>query len=333
MLAPLLLGSNVFYYVTERNRLIDICRISKQKCYCRITTEVRMTQILDSETFLAFRRRGFVVINELIPNDEVLFIKDTLLRLHDTNAGYAEGAQFDAIAGGGGGGPRFPQILGPSNYAPGLTKTRYHQLGLQIARQMLGDKARFDSDISFFKPAKIGSDTPWHQDEAFGNPAFDGPGISIWLAVTDANATNSCMSFIPGSQEYPVLEHRPVGGNPKNHALECTGDFDVTTAVECPLTAGSCTVHTHRTLHYAGPNPSDRPRLGYALIFDVPPVLRAEPRDFPWRAQQSTDRAARQRTWQRRGGILLYLWRRRRRWQFRLLVEARGVLKRVLTGC
>lgn len=286
-----------------------------------------MPQILDNKMFQDFRRYGFVIVDGLVSSAEVVFIKDTLLKLHETNAGYDEGAQFDAVAGGGNGTQRFPQILGPSNYAHNLARTRYHELGLQIAKQVLGDKARFKSDISFLKPPRIGSDTPWHQDEAFGNPAFDHQEISIWLAVTPASATNSCMSFIPGSHEYRVLEHRPIGGNPKSHALECIGEFDATTAVECPLAAGSCTVHTHRTLHYAGPNPSDEPRLAYVLIFDVPPVLRTEPHNFFWREQQSTDRAAREQNWQRRGGFLVYLWRRRHRVRLdRLIVEARRLL-------
>lgn len=290
-------------------------------------------QILDNDKLLAFHRHGFISIDRLIEADEVLFIKNTLLQLHETNAGYEEGAQFDAVSDGTICGQSFPQILCPSNYAHGLTKTNYYKIGLQIAEQILGREARFKSDISFLKPATIGSYTAWHQDEAFGNPAYDHREISIWLALTPANSSNSCMSFIPGSHEYPVLEHRPIGGNPRNHALECIGEFDATTAVECPLTAGSCTVHTHRTLHYAGPNMSDQPRLAYVLIFDVPPVLRSEPYDFFWRQLQATDRAARERNWQRRGGFLIYFWRRRHRFKFdRLVGEARRILKHPFSG-
>ena len=172
----------------------------------------------------------------------------------------------------------------------------------------LGSKARFKLDIAFLKPPHVGSDTAWHQHEAFGNPEFDQEEITIWLALTPATSSNSCMSFISGSHLGPVLEHRPVGGDPHVHALECIGPFDALAAVESPLTVGSATIHTRRTLHYAGPNPSDDYRLAYALLFDTPPVLRAEPYILTWQSEQ-TNRAARERAWKRKH-LMLYTWRR-----------------------
>jgi hypothetical protein len=273
-----------------------------------------MEYTVGSETVAAFRRDGFVVIDGLVQQPEIAQLRDMLLALHERNAGFAEGAQFDAA------GPengikqrRFPQILNPRNFDARLMETGFHRCGLQIARQLLGPRARFRSDISFMKPARIGSDTPWHQDEAFGNPAFDHQEITIWLALTPASVANSCMSFIPGSQHFPVLEHRPMGGDPRSHALECIDGFDPAQAVACPLVAGSCTIHTHRTLHYAGPNNSDQFRLAYALLFDVPPTLSQERRDFYWQRAQQTERAVRMQDWRRRGGVFVHLWRQRHR--------------------
>jgi hypothetical protein len=284
---------------------------------------------LDNEALVAFRRDGFIAIPQLVSQREVERIKAILVRLHESNTGFHEGAQFDAA------GPdgdvkqrRFPQILNPRTYAPELIAGEYYQVCLDMARSILGDKARLKNDISFMKPSRIGSDTPWHQDEAFGNPAFDHKDITVWLALTPANASNSCMSFIPGSHEFPIMMHRPVGGDLRAHALECIDDFDTTIAIECALPAGGCTIHGCRTLHYAGPNPSDDYRLAYALLFDTPPTLRAEPQDFPWIRQQHTDRAARHQKWRRHGGIVLFMWRERRRMGARLLAELRRQLIR-----
>jgi hypothetical protein len=274
-----------------------------------------MSYALDAEALAAFRRDGFISISQFIAPSEVVGIRAKLLELHDKNAGFEEGAQFDAAAPDSDGDTKerlFPQILNPSFYARELTATSFHDAAKVLARQILGENARFVGDISFLKPARIGSTTPWHQDEAFRSGMFDHEEITIWLAVTPANVSNSCMSFIPGSHLLSVLEHRPMGGDPRVHALECVGDFDSSKAVECPLHIGGCTIHSQRTLHSAGPNESDDFRLAYALQFEVPPMPRREPHNFSWREEfGQTDRAARERAWRRRGGAILYAWRRR----------------------
>jgi ectoine hydroxylase-related dioxygenase (phytanoyl-CoA dioxygenase family) len=287
-----------------------------------------MAYKLTAETLAEFRRDGFVVIDDLIPATEIARLRSILMKLHENNVGFEEGAQFDAI------GPeadakerRFPQIIHPRVYAKELMTSGYYQVALEIARQILGDKAHLKEDISFMKPARIGSITPWHQDEAFNNPAFDHKEITIWLAVTPAGADNSCMSFIPGSNLFEVLEHQPVGGDPRVHALECIGDFDRSLAVECPLRAGSCTIHDNRTLHYAGPNISDSVRMGYALLFAAPPVPRAVAREFSWSQSRHTDGMIRQQVWSRKGGIILEAWRRRHRLRLRVNAEIRRLLR------
>jgi ectoine hydroxylase-related dioxygenase (phytanoyl-CoA dioxygenase family) len=267
---------------------------------------------LDDSALAAFERDGFITVKQLVPADEVARMRDIILRLHDENVGFEEGAQYDALAPDGDTKQRrFPQITNPRFYADELTATEFYKVGAEIARQLLGDKVRFKADLSFLKPARIGAPTAWHQDEAFGDPKIEYKEISIWLALTPANASNSCMSFIPGSHLTPLLDHRPVGGDPRSHALECQDGFDPSLAIECPLSPGDCTIHAHRTLHYAGPNPSDSARLGYVLMYDTPPRPRTIPREFRWQTQQSTDRSSREQSWRRRGGIFVHVWRYR----------------------
>ncbi|WP_428536348.1 phytanoyl-CoA dioxygenase family protein [Rhodopila sp.] len=272
-----------------------------------------MERPLDSETVDKFHGDGFVAMEQLVSPQEAERMRAVLLRLHETRVGFNEGAQFDAAGcDTADNRPRFPQILNPSNYAKELLTTSYRNTATAIAKQLLGQDARLQLDIAFFKPARIGSDTPWHQDEAFSNPDLEHDQITIWLALAPISRNNSCMSFIPGSHKLPVLEHRAKDGDPRNHALECIGTFDAATAVECPLQAGGATIHSHRTLHYAGPNPSSEYRIGYALVFDTPFRLRKKPLVFGWQQhQQLTDRQLRKRAWRRHGGIIVELWRGR----------------------
>jgi ectoine hydroxylase-related dioxygenase (phytanoyl-CoA dioxygenase family) len=176
----------------------------------------------------------------------------------------------------------------------------------------------------------IGAATPWHQDEAFQDPANEYHELSFWLALQPTDRSNSCMEFIPQSHHRPVLPHWFPGDDPRVHALECVSGFDPAEAVPCALPAGGCTIHTQRTLHYAGPNASANPRLAYVLIFDLVPTPATEARVFPWREAHRTARAQREQAWRRRGGILVHLWRQRSRVRVTtLLFDLRRAMKAI----
>ena len=208
---------------------------------------------------------------------------------------------------------RFPQILHPRSFAPELIGSSFYQTARGIAEQLLGSEVRFKADISLMKPALIGGPTPWHQDEAFQDPAFDYHEISFWLALQPVDEANSCMAYVPGSHKGPVLPHGFPGGDARIHALECVSGFDPRDAVLCPVPTGGCVIHTQRTVHGAGPNLSDRDRMAYVLIFDRVPTPVRQARQFPWRIEHRTARAQRELAWRRQGGLLVHLWRQRSR--------------------
>ena len=288
---------------------------------------------LSKVTLDAYRADGFVAFDPILPEPELQYIRDTLLKLHETGAGFKEGAQFDAISATDSNGPkRFPQILHPRNFAPGLLDTQFFQVAQAAARQILGENIRFKADISLLKPAEIGAATPWHQDEAFLDPAYDYQEASFWLALQPTDRSNSCMEFIAGSHLGPVLPHGFPGDDPRVHALECKSGFNPAEAVPCLLPRGGCSIHNSRTLHYAGPNVSATPRLAYVLLFNTTPVPREEPRSFPWLNQQSTPRAQRELNWRRKGGLFVHLWRQRNRVKLSDLKTLTFDLKRSLSA-
>jgi ectoine hydroxylase-related dioxygenase (phytanoyl-CoA dioxygenase family) len=286
---------------------------------------------ITDEALAAYRRDGYTVIDHLIPALETARLGEILLNLHEKRIGFDEGALFDAEGLDDGADQRFPQILNPRLFAPELEKSEYFRVGSSIAKQILGETARLRVDITFLKPPHVGSPTRWHQDIAFGNPMYDWNQLTIWLALTPADATNSCMSFVPGSHNLPVLDHRPVGGDPRIHALECVAYFDQSRVVECPLSPGGCTIHDVRTLHYSGPNNSDRVRLAYALVFDTTPVLRRVPYNFPWREHRNmTARASRERRWRRGSGFFIYAWRQLRQFHLRGIADLERIKSAII---
>jgi len=269
---------------------------------------------LDARMIRRFREDGFLMFDTGLSMQDLVALRQTLIRLHAENIGFEEGALFDATGiDDGSAPPRFPQILHPRSFAPELIDNNFYQTAKVIAEQILGSEVRFKADISLMKPARIGDATPWHQDEAFQDPAFDYDEISFWLALQPVDEANSCMTYVPGSHKGPVLPHGFPGGDARIHALECVGGFDPRDAVSCPLPAGGCVIHSQRTVHGAGPNVSDRDRLAYALIFDRVPTPARTVRHFPWREQHRTARARRELEWRRHGGLLVHLWRQRGR--------------------
>jgi hypothetical protein len=296
---------------------------------------------LDAGMVERFREDGFLAFDPGIASSDIAALRTTLLALHNENVGFEEGALFDAMGlDDGSTPPRFPQILHPRSFAPELIGNSFYQVARGIAEQLLGSEVRFKADISLMKPARIGDATPWHQDEAFQDPAFEYSEVSFWLALQPVDVPNSCMAYIPGSHKGPVLPHGFPGGDARIHALECVSGYDPQAAVLCPLPAGGCVIHNQRTVHGAGPNTSDGDRLAYVLIFDRVPTPSRVHREFPWRAEHRTARAQRELEWRRHGGLLVHLWRQRTRLRvtsvrtllFDVRRAARAVRKMVLAG-
>lgn len=247
---------------------------------------------LTAEQIARFREQGFLQVDRLVADDEIAWVREIYDRLFAQRAGWEKGDQFD-LAGSDDptAKPRLPQLMNPAAHAPELNRAVFRQTAFEIARQLLGEQIERGDEHAICKPAEDGAETPWHQDEAYWDPAFAYDALSIWTPLQEATLINGCMQFIPGSHlGRSVRPHHSIGHDVRIHGLE-TDDVDPRLAVACPLQAGGCTIHHCRTLHYAGPNRSGQPRRAYILTFRTPPVPLDAPRDFPWLTAR---RAARQ---------------------------------------
>ena len=67
-----------------------------------------------------------------------------------------------------------------------------------VAEQLIGDDAVMFQTMALVKPPLIGSEKPWHQDNAYFKYApLDGV-CGFWLALDDATKENGCMHVLPG---------------------------------------------------------------------------------------------------------------------------------------
>ncbi len=251
------------------------------------------TVSLTPEQVAFYHENGYLSIPNIMPLDEVAWMRDVYDRLFAEQAGRAVGDQFD-LAGTDEEGQAavLPQILGPAKYAPELRDSKLWVNAAHIVHQLLGQDALFGDGHMIFKPARTGAETPWHQDEAYWDPTLDYTSLSVWVPLQEATVENGCMWFVPGSHHLEVLPHQSIGGDVRIHALEVLG-ADIGSAVACPLPAGGATFHGSRTLHATGPNRSDVPRRAYILSGGLPAVPRPDDRRFQWNEAKQTAREAR----------------------------------------
>lgn len=262
-----------------------------------------------------FHQQGFLLIPQLCERTELAGIASILRKLFARQAGRAEGNQMDMLGDDRDPhGAVQPQIVKPSVYAPTLLRTRLFAHAAGIARQLLGPEAQFSFDHSILKPAGRAAATPWHQDEAHhSDEHFRHPQISFWVPLQDVDESNGCLRYVPGSHRVGLLPHRPAGGDPGIHALECLVPVDPAAPVSCLLAAGGAALHDGRTLHGALPNTGAHDRLAYVMVFRAPREARAEPVKPVWLAAQRTARLERSAQWRRHGGVALLFGRWMRR--------------------
>jgi ectoine hydroxylase-related dioxygenase (phytanoyl-CoA dioxygenase family) len=126
----------------------------------------------------------------------------------------------------------------------------------------------YSSDILLKKPHRA-LPTMVHDDEA-GLPLAElSQTLTAWIALVDIPVERGCMSFVPGShlrgdsdRQIHMMsfeEYRPMA--------EVWPDFDWRPRTTVPVRAGDVTFHHFRTIHMAGANTSDDPRVANGVIY------------------------------------------------------------------
>lgn len=242
-----------------------------------------------------FHEHGYLALENVMPREEIPQVRAAYDRLFNEERGRTEADRYD-LAGTkqAGRAENVAQILQPAKYAPALLETQLVANLKSLMQQLLGPEARMVGDHAINKPPHNTAPTPWHQDEAYWDPAKEYRGLSIWVPLQPATKLNGCMYFVPGSHGLEVIPHQPIGNQPLTPGLEVVpGTYDFGAAVACELPAGGATVHLERTLHFTPANQSDDYRRAYIAVgtqFERP---RSTPRRFPWQERQAAARAAR----------------------------------------
>jgi len=226
----------------------------------------------------AFARDGFLHIDALTDEAEVAVLLRLYDGLFDRRGGFDDGDRIELNAD-----PMeapLPQIVNPERYEPRLVQGAAYRNAEAIARQLLGPDCVPTGNHAILKPARIGGETPWHQDEAYWDARFAHRAISIWLALQPATLENGCMRFIPGSHRGPVLPHELISAD--SHGLRLSVPTPAAPKIDCELPVAGATIHDGRTVHGAGPNRSGQARRALVFGFGLAPEPLATPNHYPW---------------------------------------------------
>jgi ectoine hydroxylase-related dioxygenase (phytanoyl-CoA dioxygenase family) len=150
-----------------------------------------------------FHENGFLALDPITTEDELSWMRASYDRIFAERAGREEGNQFD-LGGADEEGmeARLPQILNPAKYAPELRDGVYLKHAEAICKQLLGPEATGGPGHAIFKPAGVGAETPWHQDEAYWDPSKEYTSVSVWMPLQEATiemaACGSCLAATAG---------------------------------------------------------------------------------------------------------------------------------------
>lgn len=128
--------------------------------------------------------------------------------------------------------------------------------------QLIGDPYLLHLDQLFLKPARIGTGTNWHQDNAYFKIADPLKGTAMWLAVHDATRANGTLRVIPGSHKTSYPHERDPHSD---HHIHCQPPQNEAVAVEAR--AGSAVFFCYGVAHSTGDNGTDHDRAGVAFHF------------------------------------------------------------------
>ncbi|MFI5357114.1 MAG: phytanoyl-CoA dioxygenase family protein [Opitutales bacterium] len=251
------------------------------------------TLLLTPAQIAFYRENGYLAIDTIMPAEEIAHVRQIYDRLFNEDRARTGPDTYD-LSGQKGLGRKeaIPQILQPAKYAPALLETQLVANLKAMMKQLHGEDTKMVGDHAINKPPHNAAATPWHQDEAYWDPAKEYSSLSVWVPLQPATTRNGCMYFVPGSHQLEIVPHRPIDDNPRTPGLEVVpGAFDFSRAVACELPEGGATFHHGRTLHYTPPNNSEDFRRAYIAMGSAYERPRALPRQYPWKERQKAARA------------------------------------------
>ncbi|MGA1195824.1 MAG: phytanoyl-CoA dioxygenase family protein [Candidatus Latescibacterota bacterium] len=241
---------------------------------------------LDEALVAQFHRDGYLAFENVLTKEEVMAARAALTEVHarmfeDAKAGRARireanpnatknysGMSLLALEGGGFGihyepglnpmdltieeaEAKFRKVHGYEKQHPVFQALVNHDRTKGFIEKVLGEEAILKGTMALSKPPFIGSEKPWHQDNAYFNWLPLELVATVWIALDDATIENGCMHVLPGMHVKGAFKHC--------HTIDCQivpGRLDYSDAVPIELKAGGAMFFSAMLPHQTPPNGS-----------------------------------------------------------------------------
>lgn len=141
--------------------------------------------------------------------------------------------------------------------------------------ELVGEDMLLKDVMALSKPPFIGSEKPWHQDNAYFNwLPLTGLG-TVWIALDDATVDNGCMHVLPGAHVRGPLRH--------HHTIDCEimpDRLDVSKAVPIELQAGGALFFSALLPHQTPANASPARRRALQFQYRGAAAYQVSPQEF-----------------------------------------------------
>jgi ectoine hydroxylase-related dioxygenase (phytanoyl-CoA dioxygenase family) len=243
---------------------------------------------LSQATIDAYRRDGFVVVENVLSGDDVKALRETTDRFVENARQVTEHNEvYDLEPSHSPSDPRVRRIKTPHAQDPVYAGIMRHPKVLAILQQLVNPSIRFDTSKLNMKAAGYGAAVEWHQDWAF-YPHTNDDLAAVGVMMDDCAIENGPLLCVPGSHKGPIFDHHSDGYFCGAIDPETPG-LNLESARPCIGPAGSISIHHARTIHGSALNTSDKMRR--LLLFqyraaDAWPLLGAQ-QPKSWEAWQA----------------------------------------------
>ncbi|HEY8665507.1 MAG TPA: phytanoyl-CoA dioxygenase family protein [Tepidisphaeraceae bacterium] len=213
-----------------------------------------------------FQNDGFLLGSRVIDDQQVEVLRNELTRVIDTEP-VGENGPFRIVNLHSDQKTPVWQILNIWLKSEPFKQLLFNQVITEEIAQLTGGReVRLWHDQIQYKPAGIGGVNMWHQDHPYWANIKPAVQVSAWVALDDVDASNGCMSMVPGSHLWGnqisfLHTLKSFDAMPKEHAGHA---IEVRLA---PVRKGHVHYHHALTWHGSHANTSGRPRRAIALHY------------------------------------------------------------------
>jgi ectoine hydroxylase-related dioxygenase (phytanoyl-CoA dioxygenase family) len=152
-----------------------------------------------------YRKNGYIVVNGIFTNQDLLSAHEALEELRDTSA-----SRSNIVRWGAAGKPVFikvPQVFQKDERFLNMAR---HPLLIAEVEKFIGETSIF-RDVVVEKPAQDGSVVFPHQDCAYWDIEKPENALSAWIALDDVESHSGGLQVVPGSQRQIAIHHLYLG--------------------------------------------------------------------------------------------------------------------------